>query len=73
MFDDLWTSPPQRSRCGCGGLRIVRTISGTGTLSDTDTYIAENGSHWKKLGGMADFGGTVTTVTRKLGPDGCLY
>ena len=64
---DLTAAPPSRDGC-C--LSITRTIRGQDTAFDGDIYIAEDGSHWRRLNGtMMD---STAPATRRYLRDGKL-
>lgn len=57
MFNDPfdpWGSPPKRDGC----LSVSRVIPGPGTLADGDTYVASDGTYWRRVHSMVDAAST---------------
>jgi len=63
MLDDIWTAPPVREDDCC--LSIVSRIAGPGTLADGDTFIASDGTHWRRIHSQLDAMTTSPAAPRR--------
>lgn len=64
MFDnpfDPWGAPQRDDGC----LGIVGRIPGAGTIADGDTYIASDGTRWRRIHSMVDAMSTSPAAPRR--------